>query len=345
MITPGSEQVRATIERDGLLEVFEAAGATVLANACGPCIGQWSRPESANDHVNTIVTSYNRNFPKRNDGSANTLAFVTSPETVVALALAGTLDFNPLTDTLTNASGEQVQLRRARGRGAPGRGLRPGRVRLRRPARRRSVGGGQGQPRPPTACSCSEPFAAWDGDDYVDLPILVKAKGKCTTDHISMAGPWLKYRGHLENISGNLFLGAINAFTGVAGEGKDQLDGTTKPFPDIARHYHEAGQAWVAVGDENWGEGSSREHAAMEPRFRGAKAIIVRSFARIHETNLKKQGVLALTFADPSTYDAIGEDDRISILGLADLAPGSTVECTLHQPDGTLDRPSTATTR
>ena len=335
MITPGSEQVRATIERDGLLEVFEAAGATVLANACGPCIGQWSRPESANDHVNTIVTSYNRNFPKRNDGSANTLAFVTSPETVVALALAGTLDFNPLTDTLTNASGEQVQLRVPVGEELPARGFDPGESGfVPPPADGRSV---EVKVSPTSdRLQLLEPFAAWDGDDYVELPILLKARGKCTTDHISMAGPWLKYRGHLENISGNLFLGAVNAYTGVAGEGKDNLDGTTKPFPDIARHYHEAGQAWVAVGDENWGEGSSREHAAMEPRFRGAKAIIVRSFARIHETNLKKQGVLALTFADPSTYDAIGEDDRISILGLADLAPGSTVECTLHQPDGTL---------
>jgi len=180
-----------------------------------------------------------------------------------------------------------------------------------------------------------EPFAAWDGEDYLDLAILVKAKGKCTTDHISMAGPWLKYRGHLENISGNLFLGAVNAFTGAAGEGKDQLDGATRSYPDIAKHYHEAGQAWVAVGDENWGEGSSREHAAMEPRFRGAKAIIVRSFARIHEANLKKQGVLALTFDDPSVYDTVGEDDRISITGLADLAPGSQVRCVLTKPDGT----------
>jgi aconitate hydratase len=335
MITPGSEQVRATIERDGLLEVFQAAGATVLANACGPCIGQWSRPESANDHVNTIVTSYNRNFPKRNDGSANTLAFVTSPETVVALALAGTLDFNPLTDTLTNDAGEQVQLRVPVGEELPARGFDPGESGFIAPPEDRSTV--EVVVRPDSdRLQLLEPFAAWDGDDYVELPILLKARGKCTTDHISMAGPWLKYRGHLENISGNLFLGAVNAYTGAAGEGKDTLDGTTKPFPDIARHYHEAGQPWVAVGDENWGEGSSREHAAMEPRFRGCKAIIVRSFARIHEANLKKQGVLALTFADPSVYDAIGEDDRISILGLAGLTPGSPVECTLHQADGTL---------
>ena len=334
MITPGSEQVRATIARDGLLEVFEAAGATVLANACGPCIGQWSRPADANDHLNTIVTSYNRNFPKRNDGSANTLAFVTSPETVVALALAGTLDFNPLTDTLTNEAGEQVQLRVPVGEELPALGFDPGESGFIAPPADGSAVEVQVSPTS-DRLQLLEPFAAWDGQDYLDLPILLKAKGKCTTDHISMAGPWLKYRGHLENISGNLFLGAVNAFTGVAGEGKDQLDGTTKSFPEIAKHYHEAGQPWVAVGDENWGEGSSREHAAMEPRFRGAKAIIVRSFARIHEANLKKQGVLALTFDDPSVYDTIDEDDRISIIGLAELAPGRQVECVLIKPDGT----------
>ena len=334
LITPGSEQVRATIERDGLLEVFEAAGATVLANACGPCIGQWARPESVTSEPNTIVTSYNRNFPKRNDGSPNTLAFVTSPETVVALALAGTLDFDPLNDTLTNAAGEEVRLSVPVGEELPARGFDPGESGFVAPPEDGSSV--QVVVRPDSdRLQLLEPFPAWDGGDLLELPILVKAVGKCTTDHISMAGPWLKYRGHLENISGNLFLGAVNAFTGAAGEGKDQLDGTTKPYPEIARHYHEAGVAWVAVGDENWGEGSSREHAAMEPRFRGCRAIIVRSFARIHETNLKKQGVLALTFADPSTYDAIGEDDRISIVGLGDLAPGRQVECRLHQADGT----------
>ncbi|MGI9578656.1 MAG: aconitate hydratase [Microthrixaceae bacterium] len=333
LITPGSEQVRATIERDGLLEVFEAAGATVLANACGPCIGQWSRPESVTSELNTIVTSYNRNFPKRNDGSVNTLAFVTSPETVVAIALAGTLDFNPLTDTLTNTSGEEVSLVVPVGEELPAQGFTPGESGFIAPP---ADGSGVDVVVSPDSerLQLLEPFAAWDGQDYLDLPILLKAQGKCTTDHISMAGPWLKYRGHLENISGNLFLGAINAFTGAAGEGKDQLDGETKPFPEIARHYHEAGQPWVAVGDENWGEGSSREHAAMEPRFRDAKAIIVRSFARIHETNLKKQGVLGLTFAEPGTYDSIEEDDRISITGLADLAPGKPVRCELTKPDG-----------
>jgi aconitate hydratase len=333
MITPGSEQVRATIERDGLLEVFEAAGATVLANACGPCIGQWSRPESVTSVPNTIVTSYNRNFPKRNDGSPNTLAFVTSPETVVALALAGTLEFNPLTDTLTDAEGKEVRLVVPRGEELPPSGFTPGE---------------SGFVAPPTDGSTVEvkvsptserlqlltPFEPWDGADILDLPILLKAKGKCTTDHISMAGPWLRYRGHLENISGNLFLGAVNAFTDAVGEGKDQLDGQTRSFPEIARRYHEAAQSWVAVGDENWGEGSSREHAAMEPRFRGCRAIIVRSFARIHEANLKKQGVLPLTFDEPATYDAVGEDDRISITGLAELAPGRRVVCVLTKPDG-----------
>jgi aconitate hydratase len=333
MITPGSEQVRATIERDGLLEVFEAAGATVLANACGPCIGQWSRPEAITSELNTIVTSYNRNFPKRNDGSVNTLAFVTSPETVVALALAGTLDFNPLTDTLTNDAGEEVRLVVPVGEELPGAGFTPGESGFIAPPEDGSDLEVVVSP-DSDRLQLLEPFAAWDGQDYLDLPILLKAQGKCTTDHISMAGPWLKYRGHLENISGNLFLGAVNAFTGVAGEGKDQLDGETKPFPEIARHYHEVGQPWVAVGDENWGEGSSREHAAMEPRFRNAKAIIVRSFARIHETNLKKQGVLPLTFVEPGTYDSIEEDDRISITGLAELTPGQPVRCELTKPDG-----------
>ena len=265
----------ATIERDGLLEVFEAAGATVLANACGPCIGQWSRPESVTSELNTIVTSYNRNFPKRNDGSANTLAFVTSPETVVALALAGTVDFDPLSDTLTNDAGVEIRLAEPVGEELPALGFTPGESGFIAPP---ANGSDVEVIVSPTSdrLQLLTPFEAWDGADYTDLPVLLKAQGKCTTDHISMAGPWLKYRGHLENISGNLFLGAVNAFTGVPGEGKDQLDGRTKPFPEIAAHYHEAGQPWVAVGDENWGEGSSREHAAMEPRFRGAKAIIVR---------------------------------------------------------------------
>ncbi|HSL58657.1 MAG TPA: aconitate hydratase [Acidimicrobiales bacterium] len=333
MVTPGSEQVRATIERDGLLADFERIGATVLANACGPCIGQWSRSDVSEGDVNTIVTSYNRNFPKRNDGLSTTLAFVTSPETVVALAIAGTLEFDPLNDTLTNTAGEEVRLSVPVGIELPEAGFTPG---------------DSGFIAPPDDASSVEvavsptsdrlqllePFAAWDGDDYVELPVLMKAQGKCTTDHISAAGPWLKYRGHLENISGNLFAGAVNAFTGEAGIGLDITDGERRPYPEIAKRYHEAGIAWVAIGDENYGEGSSREHAAMEPRFRGAKAVITRSFARIHEANLKKQGVLALTFADPADYDRVGEGDRISILGLAELAPDTPVAGRIHHGDG-----------
>ena len=343
MITPGSEQVRATIERDGLLADFEAIGATVLANACGPCIGQWARDDVQEGDVNTIVTSYNRNFPKRNDGFASTYAFVTSPETVVALALAGTLDFNPVTDTLTNDAGEEIRLEVPVGEELPDQGFDPGESGFIAPPADRS---GVEVVVSPTSTRLQllEPFAPWDGQDFVALPVLVKAKGKCTTDHISAAGPWLRFRGHLENISGNLFLGAVNAYTGETGTGKDQLDGQTKSFPDIAKHYHEAGQPWVAIGDENYGEGSSREHAAMEPRFRGGRAVICRSFARIAETNLKKQGVVPLWFADPATYDLIDEDDRISVLGLADLAPDTPVRCQIVKPDGsTVDFEATHT--
>ncbi|MGH9116312.1 MAG: aconitate hydratase [Acidimicrobiales bacterium] len=334
LVTPGSERVRATIERDGLLADLEAIGGEVLANACGPCIGQWSRTDLDPSRKNTIVNSYNRNFPKRNDGSANTLAFVTSPDMVIAFALSGTLDFDPLADRLTNDRGEEVQLDPPVGEDLPQRGFEAGEAGFQAPPAddRSSV---EVVVAPDSdRLQVLEPFPPWDGNDHLELPILLKAKGKCTTDHISAAGPWLKYRGHLEHISGNLFLGAVNAFTGEPGEGKDQLDGQTKPFPEIARHYAEAGVGWVAVGDENYGEGSSREHAAMEPRFRNAKAIVVRSFARIHEANLKKQGVLPLTFSDPGTYDQIDEGDRVSIVGLADLAPDTPVQCVLHKPDG-----------
>jgi len=331
LVTPGSERVRATIERDGLLADLEAVGATVLANACGPCIGQWRRDDVQEGVPNVIVTSYNRNFPKRNDGLASTLAFVTSPETVMAYALAGTLAFNPLTDEL-----DGVRLEPPVGEELPGRGFESGEAGFLAP--------------PPDTTTVEvvvrpdsdrlqllEPFPAWDGNDFTDLAVLLKAKGKCTTDHISAAGPWLKYRGHLENICQNLFLGAVNAFTGEAGLGRCPVhpDADPEPFPAIARHCREAGVAWVAVGDENYGEGSSREHAAMEPRFMNGKAVIVRSFARIHETNLKKQGVLPLTFADPAVYDEIREDSHISILGLADLAPDRPVDCRITQADGT----------
>jgi aconitate hydratase len=333
LVSPGSEQVRATIDRDGLLADLEAIGATVLANACGPCIGQWSRSDVGDDETNVIVNSFNRNFPKRNDGNANTLAFVTSPETVLALALAGTLDFNPLTDELTAADGTHFKLEPPVGEQLPRDGFDRGAETFLAPPEDPSDVVVEVSPTS-DRLQLLEPFAPWDGKDFIELPVLMKAQGKCTTDHISMAGPWLKYRGHLENISGNLFAGAINAFTGEAGTAVDPLDGTTRTYPDIAKHLHEAGVSWDAIGDENYGEGSSREHAAMEPRFRGAKAILVRSFARIHEANLKKQGVLPLTFADPGTYDLVGEDDRISVLGLADLTPGEPVHCQIVRPDG-----------
>jgi aconitate hydratase len=320
--------VRATIERDGLLADLEAIGGTVLANACGPCIGQWDRPDLDPTKVNTIVNSYNRNFPKRNDGNANTKAFVTSPDMVIAYALAGTLDFNPLTDSI-----DGVQLDAPVGEDLPSLGFDPGESGfLAAPDDRSGIDIAVSPDS--DRLQLLQPFPAWDGNDYIDLPVLLKAKGKCTTDHISAAGPWLKYRGHLENISGNLFAGVINAFTGAAGEGKDPVDGETRTYPDIAKHLSEAGVPWCAVGDENYGEGSSREHAAMEPRYRGGLVIFARSFARIHETNAKKQGLLPLTFADPATYDLIGEDDRISVLGLAGLAPDKLVDCRITKPDG-----------
>jgi aconitate hydratase len=334
LITPGSEQIRATIERDGLLADLEAIGGTVLANACGPCIGQWDRTDLDTSKLNTIVNSYNRNFPKRNDGNANTLSFVTSPDTVLALALAGTLDFDPRTGTLTNDAGQQVTLDPPVGEALPAAGYDRGEETFEAPPTDAGPIDVVVDPQS-DRLQLLEPFEPWDGQDYVELPIVLKAQGKCTTDHISAAGPWLKYRGHLENISGNLYLGAINAYTGEAGTGKDPIDGETRTFPDIAKRLHEQGIGWVAIGDENMGEGSSREHAAMEPRFRGAKVILSRSFARIHETNLKKQGLLPLTFADPATYDQIGEDDTISVHGLAQLAPDVPVRCTIHKPDGT----------
>jgi len=333
MVTPGSERVRATIERDGLLADLEAIGAIVLANACGPCIGQWARHDVQEGDANVIVTSYNRNFPKRNDGLSSTLAFVTSPETVIALALAGRVDFDPQTDTLTNDAGDEVRLEIDAGIELPSAGFESGLDGFIAPP---ADGSGVEVKVSPTSerLQLLAPFPAWDGKDFVDLPVLMKAQGKCTTDHISAAGPWLKYRGHLENISGNLFASAVNAFTGEAGIGKDQLDGESKPYPDIAKHYMEAGQPWIAIGDENYGEGSSREHAAMEPRYRLCKTVITRSFARIHEANLKKQGVLPLTFADPASYDLIGEDDRVSITGLAELTPDVPVTCVITRPDG-----------
>ncbi|MEM9745985.1 MAG: aconitate hydratase [Actinomycetota bacterium] len=335
MITPGSEQTRATIERDGLLADLEAVGATVLANACGPCIGQWSRPESITGQINTIVTSFNRNFPKRNDGSANTLAFVTSPDTVMAIALAGRLDFDPTTDTITAPDGTEVSLDAPVGQVLPDAGYDPGEDTFTAPPEPEDRGSVEVIVSPTSdRLQLLEAFPAWSGDDYAGLPVLVKAQGKFTTDHISMAGPWLKYRGHLENISGNLYLGAVNAYDGYeVGFGKNVLTGETQSFPDIAKAYHEAGQPWVVIGDENMGEGSSREHAAMEPRFRMGLVAIARSFARIHETNLKKQGMVPLTFADPADYDRIDEDDRINVVGLPPV-PGETVTVQIVKPNG-----------
>jgi aconitate hydratase len=333
LVSPGSEQIRATIERDGLIADLEAIGATVLANACGPCIGQWDRPADANDKPNTIVNSFNRNFPKRNDGSANTLSFVTSPDTVVALALAGRLDFDPTTDTITAPDGSEVLLQPPVGEVLPDRGYDPGQNTFTAPP---ADGAGVVVEVSPTSTRLQllTPFPAWDGNDYHGLPILMKAQGKCTTDHISAAGKWLTYRGHLENISGNLFLGAVNSFNGAVGEGKDFRDASIDTYPNLAKKYGEAGIRWCAIGDRNYGEGSSREHAAMEPRFRGGVVIFARSFARIHETNLKKQGLIPLTFSDPATYDAIGEDDLINVLGLPPV-PGRNVSCEIVKPDGT----------
>jgi aconitate hydratase len=329
LVTPGSERVRATIERDGLLGDLQAIGATVLANACGPCIGQWKRSDIEEGEVNSILSSYNRNFPKRNDGNAATLSFIASPETVVAYALAGTLDFDPISGQVDGAAldppvGEEL----------PSAGFASGEAGFIAPAADGRSVVIEVDPNS-DRLQLLEPFDAWDGNDYEGLTVLLKAKGKCTTDHISAAGPWLRFRGHLDNISRNLFLGAINAFNDEAGHGTDVTDGQVRPLPDIARRYRDHNVAWVAIGDENYGEGSSREHAAMEPRYMNCKAVIARSFARIHETNLKKQGVLPLTFDDPSTYDLIGPGDTISITGLDQLQPEGQVHCRINHTDGT----------
>ena len=332
LVTPGSEQIRATIERDGLLADLEAIGATVLANACGPCIGQWERAKDVTAKPNTIVNSFNRNFPKRNDGSANTLSFVTSPDTVIALALAGRLDFDPTTDTITAPDGSEVRLSAPTGEVLPKKGYDAGQDTFIAPPTDGSSIVVEVNPSS-DRLQLLEPFPAWDGKDYENLPVLMKAKGKCTTDHISAAGKWLTYRGHLENISGNLFIGAVNAFNDKVGEGWDATDGQTRSYPEIAKRYSAAGIRWCAIGDQNYGEGSSREHAAMEPRFRGGVVIFARSFARIHETNLKKQGLIPLTFADPSVYDKIDERDTISVLNLPPV-PERPVKCRINKADG-----------
>ena len=336
MVTPGSEQVRATIERDGQMASLKAIGGTVLANACGPCIGQWRRSQDEATKPNTIVTSYNRNFPMRNDGQPTTMNFIGSPEIVTAMALAGRLSFNPLTDTLTGSDGKPFK-------------LEPPKSAPEVPANNFDRGHSAYVAPPEDGSSIElavspnsdriqlmEPWPAWDGEDFRDMPVLMKTKGKTTTDHISPAGPWLRYRGHLGKFSENLLMGGTNAYTGETGKGLNVLTGErSQMISAIARSYQAHGVKWVIVGDFNYGEGSSREHAALIPRLLGGAAIIARSFARIHESNLKKQGLLALTFSDPAHYDHIREDDRLSLVGLQDLAPGKPVTCIVQHADGT----------
>jgi len=335
-ITPGSELVRYTIERDGFINEFENVGGVVLANACGPCIGQWARHIDDPNRKNTIITSFNRNFAKRNDGLASTHAFVASPEVVTAMAIAGTISFNPLTDSLTNERGEAVKLAEPQGFELPPKGFEVDDPGYQEPAVDGS--GVQVVVSPEsTRLQLLEPFAAWEGTDLNGLKLLIKAKGKCTTDHISMAGPWLKFRGHLDNISNNMLIGAVNYYNEKTDSVKNQLTGEYGPVPATQRAYKAAGIGTVVVGDENYGEGSSREHAAMEPRHLGVRAILVRSFARIHETNLKKQGMLALTFADKADYDKVQEDDTFDILGLTTFAPGVPLTVALQHSDGSSD--------
>ena len=338
LVTPGSEQVRATIERDGQMKALEDIGATVLANACGPCIGQWRRQELKEGQPNTIITSFNRNFPRRNDGRAETMNFIASPEVVIAFGLAGRLSFNPQTDTLTAGDGSTYKLEPpAPAPEVPSNGFDRGAEVYVPPPEDGSDINIVIDPNS-QRLQILQPFDPWDGKDFMELPILLKAKGKCTTDHISPAGPWLRFRGHLDNLSDNMFLGAVNAYSDVTGKGLNQVTGEEgQAFPKIARDYKARGLRWVVVGDHNYGEGSSREHAALSPRHLGAAAIIVRSFARIHESNLKKQGLLALTFEDPADYDRVQETDRVSLTGLEDLAPGRPVTCILHHADGSRD--------
>lgn len=335
-ITPGSERVRATIERDGQLEILQEFGGNVLANACGPCIGMWTRMDNPAKEKNTIVTSFNRNFSKRNDGNPQTYAFVASPELVTALSIAGKLSFNPITDELINDKGEKVKLDPPKGDELPKNMFELGEDGFVSPAEDGSKIEVKIDPSS-ARLQFLETFPAWEGNDFSDLPLLLKVKGKCTTDHISAAGPWLRFRGHLDNLSKNMFLGAINAFTGNAGEAKNLLTGQYSEVHLVARDYKSKNIGWVVVGDENYGEGSSREQAAMEPRYLNGKVIIAKSFARIHETNLKKQGMLPLTFSNPSDYDKIKEDDRISISGLKEFEPNKPIKMTLKHSDGSID--------
>jgi len=335
LVTPGSEQIRGTIERDGQMDSLKDIGATVLANACGPCIGQWNRPELDNNDKNTIVTTFNRNFPGRNDGHRNTLNFIGSPEMIIALALGGRLTFNPLKDELTAADGTKFKLEPPKpAPEVPSQGfMRPEGIYVAPPEN----SDGLEVIIDPNSKRLQKlaPFTKWDGKDFDKVPVIVKAKGKCTTDHISPAGAWLSLRGHLDNLSDNMLLGAVNAFNDEVGKGKNVLTGNIEPFAKTAREYKSKGMRWVIVGDKNYGEGSSREHAAMTPRHLGCAAVITKSFARIHETNLKKQGILALTFSNPDDYEKIQEDDRISLVGLNEIAPQKPVKCILSHSDGT----------
>jgi aconitate hydratase len=335
LVTPGSEQVRATIERDGQMQSLKDIEGVVLANACGPCIGQWRRAKEATAEPNTIVTSYNRNFPRRNDGAPTTMNFIGSPEIVTAMALAGRLSFNPMTDTLTGGDGKPFKLSVPKtAPEVPAKNFDRGRSAYVSPPADGSKIQLNIDPNS-ERLQVLEPWPAWDGKDFVDMPVLMKTKGKTTTDHISPAGVWLRYRGHLDKFSDNLLMGATNAYTGETGKGTDQLSGAKgEPIANIARHYKASGRKWVVIGDHNYGEGSSREHAALSPRLLGGAAVITRSFARIHETNLKKQGLLALTFPKAEDYDRIREDDRISLVGLKGLTPGKPVECRIKHADG-----------
>ncbi|MCY3728657.1 MAG: aconitate hydratase [Nitrospira sp.] len=334
LVSPGSERIFHTMKRDGFLETFEELGATVLANACGPCIGQWKRADGVKGKSDSIVSSFNRNFPGRNDGIADTLSFLASPELVAAYALTGDLGFNPLEDTISTPDGQQLKLDPPQGEELPVQGFAKGEEGFVSPAEN---GEGLAVDLPPDSerLQLLQPFPKWDGKDFEKLPLLIKTKGKTTTDHISPAGPWLKFRGHLDKISDNMFLGANNAFSGEAGKGNNVLTGESElTLAQIARDYKSKGIGSFVVGDENYGEGSSREHAAMSPRFLGVKAVLTKSFARIHETNLKKQGILPMTFADPANYDQIEQDDRVSVTGLNELAPGKPVSVTIHKKDG-----------
>jgi len=334
LVTPGSERIFQTMKRDGFMETFEQMGATVLANACGPCIGQWKRADAVKGRVDSIVSSFNRNFPGRNDGLNETMSFLTSPEVVTAYAFAGDLSFDPVHGSLKTADGTELKFEPPHGEELPAKGFAKGEEGFIPPAEN---GDAVVVEVPPNSerLQLLQPFPRWDGKDLVKLPLLIKTKGKTTTDHISPAGPWLKYRGHLDKISDNMFLGATNAYSSELGKGTDVLTGETGlNIAQIARRYKVKGMGSVVVGDENYGEGSSREHAAMSPRYLGVNVVLTRSFARIHETNLKKQGILALTFADPKDYDKIEQQDRISVLGLSSLATGKPVQVTIHKADG-----------